>query len=173
LTYAAATQTYDTVGGSYQSQDDTFKQNTVIAGDSSTTYSLTESLYAFDPSRPMSQVSSAVDTNATQGSYLARDGIDLDQVGVDLKGYKVCNSIYPQGRFGQGHTPITFAVGAADYFTSTVDWSAASMDYDGALDYKLDFNAAGRFLSMTITYPDFNWFSLSGFDFDLDVLGER
>lgn len=45
--------------------------------------------------------------------------------------------------------------------------------YDGDTLYKLDYNAAGRYLYMQITQDDWHYFSLTGFDFDMFVTGER
>jgi hypothetical protein len=39
--------------------------------------------------------------------------------------------------------------------------------------YKLDYRAAGRFLSLKMTMNDYRQFSVSGIDLDLDVTGER
>ena len=169
-TWASTTQTWSTVGGSWADQEDSHKKVCVMVGD--TAASLTESLYAFDLQGPGSSVSFAVDTNATKGWSLYRDGIDLDEVGVDLKGYKVLNAIYPQGRLEVGATPITFSFGSADYFNDTVVMSAPQT-WDGSSLYKLDYNASGRFLSMFATHNDYHFVKLTGFDFDMDVLGER
>jgi hypothetical protein len=173
-TYTTTTLTYDTAGGAYLDQDDSFKRTLVFVGDVSTTYSLTASLYAFDWHGPGSTVAFPVDVHATAGMYLERTGIDLDAVGVDLVGYKLLSSIIPQGRFETSPPPVnlSFSVGAADYFNQTPVYSAPQT-YDGSSNYKLDFNITGRYLAMQINYPDFNYASLSGFDFELDVLGER
>jgi len=143
-----------------------------MVGDVNSTYSLVESLYAFDLQGPGSTVAFAVDTHATKGWSLNRDGIDLDEVGADLKGYKTINSIYPQGRLEVGASPITFSFGSSDYFNDAVVMSAPQT-WDGDTLYKLDYNASGRYLSMTITHNDYHYVKLTGIDFDLDVLGER
>ena len=172
LTYATATQSYATVGGSYQDQEDTFKRNAVFVGDDYSGAGLQRTLYAFDPVGPLSQVSSPVDTNATKGSRLERDGIDMDVVGADLRGYKVCNSIYPQGRLDPQAAPVQFTVGAADYFNQNITWDD-TMTWDGLTNYKLDFNTAGRFIALHIYFPDYRLWTFSGYDADLDVLAER
>jgi hypothetical protein len=172
LTYATATQTYATIGGSYLSLSDSFKRSYVCVGDSNTPYSLTASLYAFDPAGPLSQVSNPVDTHATLGSLLVRDGLDLDELGKDLTGYKTCNSLYPQGRLDPAAQPLQFALGAADYFNQAATYSAYQT-WDGNALYKLDFGQAGRYLSVKVLFADYHFFSLSGYDADLDTFGER
>lgn len=172
LTYATVTSTYTTIGGTYQTVGSTYKKSTVFVGDTNATYNLTASLYAFDPVGPMSQNVSAVDTNATRPSFLKRDGIDLDEIGVDLKGYKLGSSIYPQGRLDSNAPPLEFAVGGSDYFNISPSFSTFQT-WDGDTLYKLDFNIAGRYLAIEVEFTDYHFFSLSGYDVDIDVLGER
>lgn len=164
--------TWTTIGGTWLDQDDSAKRVMCMVGDTNSTYSLTEQLYAFDLQGAGSIVSFPVDTHATKGWTLIRDGIDLDEVGADLQGYKVISSIIPQGRLEAGALPITFSFGSADYFNDNVVMSA-DQTYDGGSLYKLDYNSAGRYLSMKITHNDYHYINLTGFDFDLDVNGER
>lgn len=166
LTYATATATYATTGGSYQDQEDGFKRTPVYVGTASTPYTLGTSLYALDLFGQGSTVSFAVDTYATRPRYLERDGIDLDSLNADLRGYKVVSSVWPQARLGEGAEPLQFSMGASDYFNVPAVFSDYQ-DYDGITNYKLDFNIAGRFLSMKILFNDYKEMSLSGFDVDL------
>jgi hypothetical protein len=172
LTYATVTSTYDTIGGSYLDQDDNIKKGLVMVGDVSSTYTLTQSLYVVDPQGPGSAFAFPVDTKATKGWTLVRDGIDLDEVGASLSGYKVVNTIYPQARLEQSALPLTFEVGAADFFSNTPVMDTPQT-YDGNSLYKLDFNMPGRYLFIRITHPDYHYVSLAGFDLDIDVLGDR
>lgn len=169
-TYATTTATYATTGGSYLDQEDGFKRTPVYVGTSNDTYSLSTSMYALDLFGPGSTVAFPVDTNATAPRYLERDGIDLDSLNTDLRGYKVVSSVYPQGRFGTAAPPLMFSMGAADYFTTQPAFSDYQ-PYDGNTNYKLDFNIAGRWLSMRIKYSGYHDVSLSGFDLDLHANG--
>jgi hypothetical protein len=167
LTYATVVSTYETIGGStYSALGDSLKKVSVFVGDTSTMYGLTKSLYAFDLYGKGSLSSATVDQNATKGLYLERMGIDLDEVGAELRGEKLCNSIYPQARLGDDAAPLEITVGAADYFNQDPTW-AAVQTYDGDSLYKLDFGIAGRWLSMKIEHPDFKELTLTGFDLDL------
>lgn len=186
LSYSNANISYAQIGGSYKDQEDTEAKNTIFVGDSysvtgTTTQQvgnlgpsvLTPSVYAFDPAGPLSQVSWAIDLNATQNMYLERDGIDLDQVGADLKGYKLAKSIIPQGRLDpQFLQPMEYILGAADYFNQTPTFDNY-LTWDGNSLYKLDFNIAGRFLAMHILYPDYHFASISGYDVELEQLADR
>jgi hypothetical protein len=170
--WATVPGTWDTTGGTWFDQQDSAKKVLLMVGDSNTGLSLTESLYAFDLQGPASAVSFPVDTNATKGWRLIRDGLDLDQVGVDLPGYKLISSIYPQARLEAGALPITFSFGSADFFNDNVVMSSPQT-YDGSTLYKLDYNAAGRYLSLDISHADYHYVRLTQFDVDLDVTGER
>lgn len=183
LTYNTVSSTYALIGGSYKDQEDTEQKNTIFVGDSYTgnatlkvdqsgPATLTASLYAFDAAGPMSNVSWSVDLNATQAMYLERDGIDLDQVGAELKGYKLCKFIIPQGRLDPQAASLEFTLGAADFFNQVPTFDNY-LTWDGSSLYKLDFNIAGRFLAMHVLFPDYHFVSISGYDADLEVLGER
>lgn len=170
-TYATTAATYATTGGSYQDQEDGFKRTPVYVGDANSTYGLSTSLYAQDLFGTGSTVSFPVDTHATLPRYLERTGIDLDSLNLDLRGYKVLSTMYPQGRFGAGAQPLMISVGASDY-ANIAPVYGTPQPYDGNLNYKLDFNVAGRFLAIKGTYADYNEMSLMGFDVDLHSNGQ-
>jgi hypothetical protein len=47
------------------------------------------------------------------------------------------------------------------------------MAYDGDVNYKLDFNQGGGYLSLQAQFNDYHFVSLSGSDFDMKTAGER
>lgn len=171
MTYATTTATYDTTGGSYLDQEDGFKRTPVYVGVASTPFTLATALYAYDLYGPGSTVAFPVDTRATAPRYLERDGIDLDSLEADLRGYKVVSTVWPQGRFGIGAPPLMITMGSSDYFNVAPVFGAAQA-YDGSTNYKLDYNMAGRYLSMRISYAGYVDMSLSGFDLDLKAQGK-
>jgi hypothetical protein len=170
-TWAETTTPWITIGGTWYDQQDSAKKVMVMVGAVNSTYGFTESLYAYDLEGPGSLVSFSVNASASAPLMLFRDGIDLDQIGVDLKGYKLLSSIYPQCRFEPGADVISFQAGSADYFNQPVTFGDVQT-YDGNTLYKLDYNIAGRYLSLKITYDDWHYMRLTGLDFDLDVTGE-
>lgn len=172
LTYETVTQTYEGIGGTYLDQDGSLKKALIMVGNTYADESLTKSLYAFDLEGPGSQVAYAIDTNATLGWQLERDGLDLDELGAELRGYKVIQSIYPQARMDSDAEPIEFSFGSNDYFNQAPEFSPWQT-YDGNLLYKLDYYAAGRYLSMRVRHDDTSYINMSGIDFDIDILGER
>jgi hypothetical protein len=172
LTYAAVTATYDTIGSSYQDQEDGTKRTAVYVGSVNATYGLATSLYAHDLYGQGSTVSFAVDTNATKPRYLERDGLDLDELSEDLKTYKVLASIYPQARLGSGSADLNVAAGASDGFNVPITVSDYQ-PYNGNDLYKCDFNVAGRFLAYRLSFDDYKELTLTGLDFDLHTTGKR
>jgi hypothetical protein len=171
-TYTTITESFDTVGGSFLDQEDGFKRTLVYVGSAHADYNLSASLYAFDPYGEGSTVVFGVDTNATAPVYLEKTGIDLDSLGKDLKGYVTVSSIYPEARLDVGAAPLSFTMGAADYYNQAPVYDA-QQTYDGAELYKLDYRAAGRYLAIKMTTSDYRSFTLSGLDFELDVTGDR
>lgn len=172
-TWATVPGTWETAGGTWQDQDGSFKRTLVYVGDVNVTSGLGLSLYAFDPFGFGSQVVYPVDTNATKGMVIYRDGLDLDELDEDLQGYKTINYIIPQGRLDPDATALMeFSFGAADGFNDTPIFTAP-MSYNGDDLYKIDVNQAGRYLSFKMTWDDYHYVSLSGFDMDYQITGER
>ena len=172
VTYETITATYDTVGGSYQDQEDGYKRTSVYVGQANDNYSLSTSLYAFDLYGQGSTVSHPVDINATSPRFIERTGIDLDELSQDLKTYKVLASIYPQARLGAGAANLMIDAGASDGFNQQATYKGYQ-PYNGADLYKCDFNAAGRWLSYRIQFADYKELTITGLDFDLKATGRR
>lgn len=172
LTYETVTDTYETIGGTYLDQEDGLKRPLLIVGDVNATYGLSLSLYAVDEPAQGSIVPYAVDMNATRGVTLKREGIDLDELPdvEDLRGYKTISSIYPQARFESGAAPLMFSFGSSDQYNVPVEMSDPQ-SYDGVIEYKCDFNSAGRYLDMLITHDDVRYFKLTGFDIEMFCTG--
>jgi hypothetical protein len=106
--------------------------------------------------------------------FLERAYIDLDQLNVELRGYKVAKCLYPEGRFDPSAGSMTFQFGSTDFPNSPLPiYDRLPQDFDGASKYKLDFTSAGRYLSLKATYAGQQNFTLSGFDFDFEVTGRR
>lgn len=173
--YSTITTTYAVTDGSYASLETGIKRVPVYVGDVNSGYGLSTSLYAFDQYGAGAITSFTVDTNATKGLTLERTGIDLDELNTELRGYKTLNTIYPEAYLDPASmAPLTFTVGASDFF-GVPAVLGAPQTYDGAALYKLDYhdNAAGRWLSMYITTPDYRTVEISGFDVDLTITGEN
>jgi hypothetical protein len=105
-----------------------------------------------------------MDTNATKGLSLYRYRIDLDELDADLQGYKLISYIISQGRLDANATAdFQFFLWTADGFNEAPVLTPF-VTYDGDVNYKLDFDQAGRYLSLQAQFNDYHFVSLSGFD---------
>jgi hypothetical protein len=173
VTYTSIGSTvFDAFGGSYQDQEDGYKRTPVYVGASNATFGLATTLYAFDLYGQGSTVAYPVVTAATAPRYLERDGIDLDELNADLRGYKTLASIYPQARLGSASAPLTIAAGGSNSFNVPAV-IGAYQPYNGDDLYKLDFNTAGRWLALRIKYSDYKEMAIVGLDLDLFITGKR
>jgi hypothetical protein len=174
LTYASATASYEDVGGSYQDQEDGGKRVTVCVGDGASAYGLQASLYAFDVYGPGSVAPYPVDTNATAPVYLERTGLDLDEMGAELRQYKLLRSIYPQARVDTtGGNALLIAAGSSDDPNSDSPTWGDYQPYDGHDNYKVDVNTEGRWLALKLLWTDYRSFTLTGLDLDIRTTGGR
>jgi hypothetical protein len=174
LTYATATDSYASMGGSYQDQEDGGKRITVAIGDGNAQYGLTPSLYAVDVAGPGSVAPYPVDPNATAPVQLERIGIDLDELGASLRDYKLISSVYPQARVDTtGGQMLQVSIGASDNPNDLSPNYAPFQPYDGVTKQKLDFNVAGRWLAVRFLWPDFRTFTMTGIDLDIKTQGRR
>lgn len=164
----ASGATWSSIGGSWASSAGDSQYNLVFGNAATTGVSI--GLRSFAPTDDPSAVGSLDDT-VNVGSYAERGGIDLDMLKVSLRGYKLVNSIYPQGRMEADAAEITFTFGISDHPNESPFFGTPqtySNDY-----YKLDFFQAGRFLTMKFEQTlDYRQFSFSGIDLDLSITGE-
>jgi hypothetical protein len=174
-TYASITGTYTTIGGSYQDQEDGDKRVIAMVGSLNAGYNLTTQLYAFDIYGTGSVAAFPVDANATATRYLERVGFDMNELNTELRGYKTLSTIYPQARVDtSGGSYMMISVGASDNISdlTTSNWSPWAQ-YDGDTNYKLDFNIAGRWLGIRIQWADYRALTITGFDYDIRLTGNR
>lgn len=163
--------TYNATGGAYSSFGDASQKTFLVAGTTVAAQSLVAAVYTFD--QPDATGTNApISTVANAPMTLEKTWMDMDEVGAELRGYKVLSSLYPQGRFGSLSSNCTFTLAGAAYSGDSVAWES-SQTYDGSTNYKLDFMSGGRYLSYKMTYSDLTAFSLSGFDADMTITGSR
>ena len=165
---------YDTTGGSYYDQEDSFNRHVVFVGEDLAVDGITsDKIYGLDLSDEGS-IAFPLDTEATKGAVFERVGIDLDQAsrGVGVRGYKVLTRIYPQAQTNNTNKLLTLEFGASDT-PSTAPTFSAPVSYNTETDHKIDSRAAGRYLSYRVTIPDTKDFEFSGFDFEVTATGRR
>jgi hypothetical protein len=173
-TYEESIDTYDTLSVSYFNLAESSKRVPVVVGDVDSDFSLVASLYGMDLDGEQSILAFATDENATLNWELVKEGCDLDEINVDLRGYKNIVSIYPQCRLSDDEQLIEFSFGSSDYFGTSVSYGDY-MTYDNTTLNKLDYKSGGRYLSFKArgTSGGLKNFVLSGLDFDVEITGDR
>lgn len=162
--------TYENVGGTYLSQESEFKRHALMVSKSMTGVSLS-TLYGLDLP-DLGSLTQATDTQVSQTAFLERTGIDLDEQGYPISGYKVINTFYPQMNTPNSDGNFQFTFGAADIPTSTPNYEAATT-FDSAAKYKVDTRISGRYLSYKLELPALKDFTFSGMDVNVIVTGRR
>jgi len=167
----AATLNYDSVGGSYQSQEAGFDSHTLFVGHSSLSDGITHpKLYALDGAET-GTLSFPSDSAANTDAFIERVGLDLDELS-QLSGYKIISSMLPQITTPSTDKTFSFAFGAANLISSSPTYEA-TVSFDATTDYKIDSRASGRYLSYKMTSSDLKDFKFAGFDADVAVTGRR
>jgi len=167
VTFAnVGTPTYQTIGGSFASLEQEQKLNMTLT--SSAVGNIPRALRTFEI---FEEASSRFDLDpvANAPAYLERTGLDMDELGAELRGYKLISSIYPQGRLDPDSAPLVFTFGVSDHATEAPTWGEPQT-WDQHF-YKLDFNQAGRFLHYKMEQEDVQPFTLTGVDLDVLLLG--
>ena len=170
ISYAVTTQTYANVGGSYHDQESQYARTPVIMcqGGDGIPYTRFYGVDLVDEG----SLSQEVDYNVSNTPYLERTGIDLDDQGIPLSGYKVISKIYPQISTNNADGTFKFTFGTADIPTQTPNYGT-DVSFDALTAYKIDTRMAGRYLSYKMTSDTLKDFAFSGMDVDVVVTGRR
>jgi hypothetical protein len=165
------TNTYDDIGGSYYSQESGYNVHNLFVGSKVIANGLSsDKLYGLDLSDTGS-LSFDLDDEANKSPFLEREGIDLDEMSP-LSGYKVITKIVPQVETENSDKNFKFTFGSTDLIGQNVSYGNQTT-FNGAVDYKIDTRAAGRYLSYKMTVTDNKDFSFLGFDLDVLTTGRR
>ena len=172
-TYATSSSSYNTVGGSYYDQSDSYNRHCLMVGESDTANSLSsDKLYGLDLADSGS-LALPVDEEATKPPYVERIGLDLDEIQQPIDGYKVITRLLPQlSTTNTDNFTVNFEFGASDFPNNQPNYTT-SATFNTNTDYKLDSRAAGRYLSYKLTLDDDDYkdFAFSGFDVDVTTTG--
>lgn len=153
-----------------------FETNTpkipIMLGITDTNNGLTESrVYAIDlPTVGAVNLPAALET--FKQAYVAREGLDLDEVKAGLRGYKLIQSVVPQAEFEVTDGTFNWKLGATDLPGGAIVYST-NYDYSPDTEYKIDTKVAGRYLAYRISTDDIENFRISGFDADVVILSKR
>jgi hypothetical protein len=174
VAYEDTSATYDELSVSYFNLTEESKRSPIMVGQANSTFTLYDRLYGVDMTGDQSIIPYSTDSNATLNWVLIKDGADLDELDLDLRGYKNIVAIYPQARLVDDSMTIEFCFGSADNFGEVATYEDYQ-SYDNSTYRKLDYKSGGRYLSMKGrgTSGGRGYFRLSGFDFDVEITGER
>ena len=170
FSYADATQTYDNIGGSYHDQESPFDQHPLMVSKITTGVSAAK-IYGLDLVDTGS-LAQAVDVTVSQPFLLERVGLDLDEMGISLAGYKVISKVFPQISTTNTDGAFNFTFGAANTPNATPNYSS-STPFDALTGYKVDTRMSGRYLSYKLTSDTLKDFAFSGMDVEVAVTGRR
>lgn len=168
--YDDATQSYDNIGGSYHDQESPYTRHPLVVSKSGSGVAHSK-VYGIDLVNEGS-LAQSIDLDVSQGILLERVGIDLDEMGVPLSGYKVINRIYPQISTINSSGDFEFTFGAADTPIASPNYSSSST-FDARTGYKLDTRISGRYMSYKMTTAIPKDFAFSAMDIEVVVTGRR
>lgn len=170
--YENVLNTYDSYNTSFLSFDAASAKMPVMLGSTDTNNTLTESrVYAVDlPTSGL--ISKPISMETFKPAFVAREGLDLDELKQDLRGYKQIRTIVPQAQFDGSDGTFTFQIGAADLPGGAITYST-TYTFDPKTDYKIDTKVAGRYLAYKITTNYMENFRISGFDTDIIATSKR
>lgn len=170
FSYAQATSTYATVGGSYHDQESPFAQHPLVIS-RTVSGSGSSKIYGVDLIDTGS-LGQAVDAAVSPPFLLERVGMDLDEMGLPLSGYKVINNVYPQVSTVNSNGSFNFTFGAADTPNAAPNY-LTSTTFDALTGYKIDTRISGRYMSYKLTSDTLKDFAFSGMDVEVVVTGRR
>jgi hypothetical protein len=163
--------TYDKVGGTYYGQEDSFQAHNVAVSAPLVSQGITASkLYGLDP-MDNGSLAHELDLEGYAPAYVERIGLDLDEVGGDLVGFKLLRRIYPQVTIYRS-IPLQIQVGASETPSGNVVWGP-KQSFDPYTQYKIDTRVSGRYLALRFFVDSPADFEISGFDADVTTAGRR
>ena len=174
-TYASQNTQYRFMGGSYKDFDSPFAKHPIVLsniGPAGPTGQIvpTANLYGLD-FVDTGSLPGAYDTAISRSGYLERQGLDLDELGVSLSGYKNISKVLPQISTPDSDPNIVFAFGATDTPSGPVVYEGGQ-SFNCSTDHKLDTRISGRYLSYKVS-PQLKSFSFSGMDVEVNITGKR
>ncbi len=170
FTYADATQSYEEFGGSYHDQESPFTRTPLLVSLAGGGVANSK-VYGIDLLESGS-LSQAVDTEVSKPFFIERVGLDLDEQGIPLTGYKVISRLAPQVSTDSSNGQFEFTFGAADTPHATPNYGSA-VTFDALTDYKVDARMAGRYLSYKLSTTADKDFNFTGMDVEITVTGRR
>jgi hypothetical protein len=164
--------TYDNYNTDYVSFETSTPKIPIMLGITDNGNGLTESrVYAIDlPTVGAVNLPASLET--FKPAFVAREGLDLDEVQAGLRGYKSIKTIVPQAEFEVTDGTFFWQLGATDLPGGPIVY-ATNYNYSPDTEYKIDTKVSGRYLAYKISTSDIENFRISGFDADIVILSKR
>jgi hypothetical protein len=169
-TYAEVVTSYEETGGTFYDMESGSGEHMVIVGLHSTSDGLTSKIYGLDRIEG-GLLPFAVDETATCEALVFRTGLDLDEMGEEIRAYKVMKAFYPQVE-DFGGLGCFFKFSGTLFNPTNPDWDTEQA-YDPSTQYKCDTRAGGRYLAWHMRCELDKDFTFSGFDADIETTGRR
>jgi hypothetical protein len=171
-TWTTLSGTWDTVGSTWADFEDSGTLGLFFLTQAHTAQSLTTSkLYVYDEFSNGS-FGQPITVEANKTAFAQRIGIDLDEVGEQIRAYKVIKAIYPQAISLGSTANIQFSFGASEY-DALEPTMGPLVTFDPRTNHKVDTRVGGRYLSWRLQDSSLSSFQLSGFDVDIQTTGRR
>lgn len=172
-TWTSVAGTWADVGGVWAGQADGKDRHLVFIGAADSASGLSSSkILVLDNATNNALLNYTLDAESTVDAYVERIGLDLDELGIQLSGYKVASALYPQARVFNVDTILRYRVGGSLFGQEGVEYADEQLLLPDT-EYKVDFTEGGRYLAIKLEVfgsVDFEW---SGYDANIHVLGKR
>lgn len=171
-TYQDIEGTFQTAGGNFRTLFDDAQEYIVFLGVGVDDLGLTESrLYGLDL-LDGGTMPYPVQGEVMLPAYARREGIDLDEVGGEVRGYKMLKGIWPQAKVSDPSGTLEWRFGGADYPSIAPRWSP-KVTQQPQEQHRVDCRVSGRYVAYEVTSPEGLDFVLTGFDGDVVQTGRR
>ena len=164
--------TYENYNTDYVSFETSTPKIPIMCGVTDTANGLTESrVYAIDlPTVGAVNLPASLET--FKPAFVSREGLDLDEIKAELRGYKQIRYVVPQAEFEVTDGSFLWQLGATDLPGGPIVYST-NYNYMPDTEYKIDTKVSGRYLAYKISTSDIENFRISGFDADVVVISKR
>lgn len=171
-TFPDITDTYENYNTDYVSFEVSTPKVPIMLGITDNGNGLTESrVYAIDLPT-IGAVNLPVSLETFKPAYVARTGLDLDELQAGLRGYKMIKGVIPQAEFDVTDGVFHWAIGSTDLPGAAITYQT-EFDFNPQEAYRVDTKVAGRYLAYKISTPSVENFRISGFDADVMVVSRR
>lgn len=170
--FSSVNDSYENYNTDYVSFENSTPKIPIMLGITDTGNGLTESrVYAIDlPTVGAVNLPASLET--FKPAFVAREGLDLDEIQAGLRGYKSIKTVVPQAEFEVTDGTFYWQLGATDLPGGPIVY-ATNYNYSPDTEYKIDTKVSGRYLAYKISTSDIENFRISGFDADVVILSKR